>query len=192
MAENIRVPSKGQLELEKRFKSGELAKMKCQPPISYGETILHLFKGNVGTGCYAMAEAVKHSGIIFGPLMTMLIAFICVHVQHILIECATKMQDRYQMNDKPDYAQTVEMCFASNEKWSKASRTARVICNVFICITQLGFCSVYLLFFGSNIQNVLLFYGYNYSVQMLMAVILIPILLTSMITKLKYIGMNSY
>ncbi|CAO1394659.1 unnamed protein product [Diamesa serratosioi] len=190
MAENIRsrTPSKAQLALEDRYRSGDLAKMKCQPPTSYGETILHLFKGNVGTGCYAMAEAVKNSGIIFGPLMIVLIAIICVHVQHILIACATEMQDRFQMKDKPDYAQTVEMCFASNQKWSKGSRVAKAICNVFICITQLGFCSVYLLFFGTNLQNVLSYYGYNYSVAWLVAIILIPIILTSMITNLKYIA----
>ena len=182
MAENSIVEQQNDPEpaIQKRFRSGDLAKMKRQPPISYGETIVHLFKGNLGPGCYAMAEAIKNCGIILGPLLTMLIAFICVHVQHILIACAKEMQEMYQMKDKPDYAQTVEMCFVSNERCRKSAGVAKAFCNVFICITQLGFCSVYFLFCGTHIKDVLSYYGYNYSINMLVAIILIPILFTSM------------
>lgn len=190
MAENtvVKQPDDAQPTIQRTFRSEDLSKMMRQPPTNYRETVVHLFKGFVGTGCYAMAEAIKNGGIILGPLLTMLIAVICVHVQHILIACSKEMQLMYNLEDKPDYAQTVEMCFYSNERWRKSAGVAKAICNVFICITQLGFCSVYLLFFGTNIKDVLSYYGYNYSIHLLVAVIMIPILLTSMITNLKYIG----
>lgn len=190
MAEKTEVeqPVDAEPSIQRTLRSEDVSKMTRQPPTNYGETVVHLFKGFVGTGCYAMAEAIKNGGIILGPLMTMLIAVMCVHVQHILIACCEEMQLKYKMKDRPDYAQTVELCFVSNERWHKLAGVAKAICNVFICITQLGFCSVYLLFFSSNIKDVLSYYGYNYSIHLLLAVILIPILVTSMITNLKYIG----
>lgn len=165
-------------------------KIECHPKTNYLETMMHLFKGNVGTGCYAMADAFKNGGLIFGPLMTMVISLICVHAQHVLLECASAMKDKYKMPIKPDYAETVELCFASssNERWSKMAKVMKRICNVFICITQLGFCSVYYLFISTNIQAVLGFYGYHYEIELLVCFVTIPLLMTSMIRKLKFLG----
>lgn len=194
MAENtvVQQPNDVRPTIPRPFRSGDLSKMKKQPPISYAETIVHLLKGNIGIGYFAISEAIKNCGLILGPLFIVLIALICVHVQHILISCAEEMQELYQMKDKPDYAQTVEMCFVSNLRWRKSAGLAKGICNGFICVTQLGFCSVYLLFFGTSLKEVLSYHGYDYSIFVLVAILVIPILITSLITDLKYIGMNTH
>lgn len=54
-------------------------------PTSYIETMMHLFKGNVGPGLFAMGDAFKNSGILVGPILTLLLGLICVHSQHILV-----------------------------------------------------------------------------------------------------------
>lgn len=55
----------------------------------------------------------------------------------------------------PDFAETVEMCFeygpAKFKSWSKASK---VIINIFLCITQIGFCYVYFVFASSTLKQV--------------------------------------
>ena len=40
--------------------------VRSQPKISNTDTIIHLLKGNVGTGILAMPDAIKNSGLIVG------------------------------------------------------------------------------------------------------------------------------
>lgn len=160
------------------------------PPTSYLETLMHLFKGNVGPGCFAMADAIKNGGLILGPILTLLLGIICVHAQHILLLCSTKMKERHQLTTSPDYAETVELCFLSsnNEQWRKLAPTMKTICNVFICVTQLGFCCIYFLFISTNLKQVLDYYGLYVNVNVLVTLVLIPIWLSALITNLKYLG----
>lgn len=161
-----------------------------QPPTSYMATMMNLFKGNVGTGCYAMADAMKNGGIILGPILTLIIALICVHVQHMLIKCSEYIQDRNHLISRPDYAETVEMCFISSKqvKWQRMAPILKKTCNIFICITQLGFCSVYFLFISQNIKNVLDYYNIEIELHLMIAIVLVPVWLSALITKLTYIG----
>lgn len=159
-------------------------------PTSYVETMMHLFKGNVGPGCYAMADAVKNGGLILAPLLTLFLGVICVHAQHMLLKCSAKMQRRHQQKTKPDYAETVELCFSSsnNERWRSLAPVMKTTCNVFICITQLGFCCIYFLFVGTNLKQVLDFYGIHININLLVAIVMIPVWLSALITNLKFLG----
>lgn len=47
--------------------------------------MMHLFKGNVGSGIYAMGDAFKNAGLIFGSVVTVFLGVISVHCQHILV-----------------------------------------------------------------------------------------------------------
>lgn len=163
---------------------------EAAPPMSNAETMMHLFKGNVGTGCFAMADAIKNCGLILGPILTVIIAIICVHVQHMLIRCAEYIKDKKQLDQRPDYADTIEMSFTSSEdeKWRKWGAPMKRTCNIFICVTQLGFCSVYYLFVGKHVKHVLDFYNLEIDLHLIIAMILVPVLLTSLVRQLKYIG----
>lgn len=161
-----------------------------QPPTSYFQTLVHLLKGNIGTGCFAMAEAVKNSGLIVGPILILLIAVICVHVQHMLIRCAEFVKRENQLEMRPDFAETIEMSFSSskNEKWHKWAPIMKMVCNAFICITQLGFCAVYFVFVGMTMKDVLDYNGLVIDHRVIIVGVLIPIWLSSLVRKLKYIG----
>ena len=164
-----------------------------KPPLtSYIETFMHLFKGNIGPGCFAMADAVKNGGLIVAPILTLFLGIICVHAQHILLKCSQKMKDRNQLTTKPDYAETVELCFASSnsERIRKLASAMKTICNIFICVTQLGFCCIYFLFIGTNLKQVLDYYGHNFDIHVLVMLVLVPIWLSSLITNLKFLGDN--
>ncbi|CAO1412560.1 unnamed protein product [Diamesa hyperborea] len=157
---------------------------------SYFETIIHLFKANVGPACFAMADAIKNGGIILGPILLTTLAIICVHGQHILMNCSDKMRTEFNLAKRPDYAETVELCFekSSNEKLRQRSGLIKTICNIFLCVTQLGFCCTYFLFISTNIQSVLDYYGYHFELTLLVVLCLIPIIFTSLITNLKYLA----
>jgi proton-coupled amino acid transporter len=62
------------------------------------------------------------------------------------------------------------------------------VCNSFIVVTQLGFCSVYVLFVGTTLNDVAREYGVDLDIHIWITLGLIPIWLTAMIRTLKFIG----
>lgn len=116
---------------------------------------MHLFKGNIGPGLFAMGDAFKNGGLVVAPLLTVLIAVICIHCQHVLVACSKKMRDLRGDAVCADYAVTVEQCFENGPlKLRGWSRTMGRLVDIFICVTQLGFCCIYFVFISSNVKQV--------------------------------------
>lgn len=46
---------------------------------------MHHFKGNVGSGIFALGDAFKNAGLLLAPPLTIFLGFICIHAQHILV-----------------------------------------------------------------------------------------------------------
>ncbi|XP_055616742.1 proton-coupled amino acid transporter-like protein CG1139 isoform X2 [Toxorhynchites rutilus septentrionalis] len=159
-------------------------------PTSYLETIMHIFKGNVGPGLYAMGQAFMNGGIVVAPILTVLLGITCVHSQHLLLKCAAKMKSKQSnANQLPDFAETVELCFEHGPVRMRGwSRVMRLAVNVFICVTQLGFCTVYFGFISNNLKHIYDYYGIHLDVRLHMLIILVPILLPSLIRNLKYLA----
>ena len=52
------------------------------------ETMLHLLKGNIGTGIFAIPDAFKNAGLVVGAVGIPIMAIICVHCKcQIFIIC---------------------------------------------------------------------------------------------------------
>ncbi|MPC26450.1 Proton-coupled amino acid transporter 4 [Portunus trituberculatus] len=49
------------------------------------ETLIHLIKGNIGTGILAMPDGLKNSGLYTGTVLLPFIAIICIHCMHMLV-----------------------------------------------------------------------------------------------------------
>ncbi|XP_026297521.1 proton-coupled amino acid transporter 1 isoform X2 [Apis mellifera] len=172
-------------EIEDRSEHG----ISVHHPTSYLETMMHLFKGNVGSGIFALGDAFKHAGLLLAPPLTMFLGVICVHAQHILIKCNEEVTRRVNdPNATTGFAGTVELCFATGPlSLRKYSVFMRKLVNIFLCITQLGFCCVYFVFIAKNMKLVMDVYGIEMDVHQHMAVILIPIMLSTWIRNLKYL-----
>ncbi|EDS28921.1 proton-coupled amino acid transporter 1 [Culex quinquefasciatus] len=157
---------------------------------TYAETMIHMLKGNIGTGCFAMGDAFKNGGLVLATVLTLFIGFVCVHCQHILLNCAKKVHNDQQNKGRPpDFAETVGLCFEQGpprfQRWAKPMKMA---VNIFICVTQLGFCCIYFVFISSNFKQIFDRYDMVLDVHYHMALLLIPIILTSIITKLKFLS----
>jgi proton-coupled amino acid transporter len=50
--------------------------------------MIHLLKGNIGTGILAMPDAFKNAGLIVGTVGTLLMGIICTHCMHMLVRSA--------------------------------------------------------------------------------------------------------
>ena len=164
-------------------------RQKSEPKISNTDTMIHLLKGNIGTGILAMPDAIKNSGLLVGNVGLMVIAIICVHCMHILINTSKELCRR---TNRPflTYSDVVETCFATsrNSRLRAFASTARIVIDVFICITLLGFCCVYIVFVSQNMQQFFDPYYGEIDYRVYMAIILIPMLLLANIRNLKYLS----
>lgn len=161
--------------------------MYCSPS-RYVETLIHLFKGNIGPGLYALGDAFKNGGLVLAPILTALLGVICVHSQHLLIDCSKKMREKTGSKEYPGFADTVGLCFEKGPpKLRGYASLMRKLVNVFLCVTQLGFCSVYFIFVTENFRQIWQQYNIELGDKATMTIILIPIVLTSLITNLKFL-----
>lgn len=105
------------------------------------------------------------------------------------MKCSRRVKERKRLDEDPDFAETVEMCFELGSPrisgWSKA---AKHTVNTFICITQIGFCCVYFVFASTTLRQVFDFYDVKMHSFLPMVIVLVPILLPSLIMNLKYLA----
>lgn len=105
------------------------------------------------------------------------------------IECNSS--EKIEDIDDPDFAETVELCFKHGPHKLRAwSRFVKFLVNFFICLTQLGFCCIYFKFISDNFEQLWNTYvpSYQFDFMVKFVVVLLPVLLISMLTELKYLA----
>ncbi|KAJ1525408.1 hypothetical protein ONE63_010222 [Megalurothrips usitatus] len=158
-------------------------------PTSYCQTLIHLVKGSVGSGMFAMGDAFRNAGLVASFVLTLFIGTVCVYAQHQLINASNVVSRRRGLGRLPDYADTVEHTFrAGPGLFPRLATPARVLANVFLVMTQLGFCCVYFVFISSNVKQVLDDHIVPIDVHVYMAMALVPILLLTLVRSLKFLA----
>lgn len=79
-------PSVSSNAAESQLKASETKKMK-KKGTSNLETLMHMIKANIGTGVLAMPLAFKNGGLVLSSIGLWIMAAICIHCMHILLEC---------------------------------------------------------------------------------------------------------
>ena len=107
------------------FTEDPLLNRKLEHPTSNFDTMIHLLKGNIGTGILAMPDAFRNAGWVVGLFGTMFMGFICTHCMHMLVGCSHELCKRTQ---KPSlsFADVVESAFGTGpESLQKFSKIAK-------------------------------------------------------------------
>lgn len=134
--------------------SGELSQHSISSQMTNLECLMHLLKGMLGTGILAMPIAYKNGGLWVAFVVVFLIGIICAHCMHVLVHCGNELCMRTKSSHL-DYASVMEKAFETSSGWTRRyARAARRSVNVFLILTQIGFCCVYIVFVAKNIKQV--------------------------------------
>ncbi|XP_068181161.1 proton-coupled amino acid transporter 1 [Antennarius striatus] len=120
---------------------------------SFCQTLIHLLKGNIGTGLLGLPLAVKNAGLLVGPISLLVMGLIAIHCMRLLVRCANHLCGRM---DRPSMTYGEAMQYGmENVSWLRRhSHCGKQTVNLFLIITQLGFCCVYFVFLSDNIKQV--------------------------------------
>eukprot|EP00095_Tigriopus_kingsejongensis_P005567 snap_masked-scaffold12_size759060-processed-gene-2.9 protein:Tk05567 transcript:snap_masked-scaffold12_size759060-processed-gene-2.9-mRNA-1 annotation:"proton-coupled amino acid transporter 4" len=157
--------------------------------ISNFDTIVHMLKGNVGTGILAMPDAIKNSGLGFGCIGLVFMGLICVHCMHMLVKCAQELCRRVKVNSLT-YPEVGSQAFstAHSPRLRRFAQPAKTSIDVFLCITQLGFCCVYFVFVAQNLKRVVDHHWQEMDYHFYMALVLPLMLALCSVRNLKYLS----
>ncbi|KAL6117347.1 slc36a1 [Pungitius sinensis] len=120
---------------------------------SFCQTLIHLLKGNIGTGLLGLPLAVKNAGLVLGPISLLFMGVIAVHCMRLLVKCSHHLSAKM---DRPSlsYGEAMEYGMENVSWLRRHSQWGKHIVNLFLIITQLGFCCVYFVFLSDNIKQV--------------------------------------
>ncbi|CAL8262231.1 unnamed protein product [Lota lota] len=120
---------------------------------SFFQTLIHLLKGNIGTGLLGLPLAVKHAGLVLGPISLLCMGIVAIHCMRLLVKCSHHLSERV---NRPflSYGEAVYIGLENVPWLRRLAPWGRWTVNLFLIITQLGFCCVYFVFLSDNIKQV--------------------------------------
>merc|ERR1712168_290826 len=145
----------------------------------------------IGSGILALPSAMKNAGIWTGFAGLILMGVVATHCMHILVYCSHKMclvEGKSEMSYE-DLAEIAVKNSPSMPRKTLLSKISRKLVTLFLCVTQFGFCIVYILFIADTIEKVVLdLKQWDMNIryyQALVTLLIIPIIL---IRKLKILA----
>ncbi|XP_072390234.1 proton-coupled amino acid transporter-like protein acs isoform X1 [Diabrotica undecimpunctata] len=156
-------------------------------PTSNFDTMIHLLKANIGTGILAMPDAFRNSGWVVGLFGTLCMGIICTHCMHMLVKCSHELCRRTQAPSL-SFSEVVENSFKTGPEFlQKYSSLAKSLINIFLCITQLGFCCVYFVFVAVNLHDIIKYFWLDIGTPWYLLFLLAPMVMLNCVRSLKYL-----
>uniref|UniRef100_A0A672FYE0 Solute carrier family 36 member 1 n=1 Tax=Salarias fasciatus TaxID=181472 RepID=A0A672FYE0_SALFA len=127
-----------------------------QTGTSFFQTLIHLLKGNIGTGLLGLPLAVKNAGLVLGPISLLVMGIIAVHCMRLLVQCSHHLSVCVCRMSRQSltYGEAVQYGMENVTWLRRHSQWGKRTVNLFLIITQLGFCCVYFVFLSDNIKQV--------------------------------------
>lgn len=134
-----------------------------------------------------MPDAFRNAGLYVGLFGTLMMGAVCTHCMHILVRCAHELSRRMQVPSL-SFSEVCHGAFATGPPGLRRyAPLARQLINVFLCITQLGFCCVYFVFVAVNLHKVVAHYTDAVDKHVILVLMLLPMIGLNLLRNLKYL-----
>lgn len=122
---------------------------------NYAQSLMHMIKGNLGTGILAMPASFAHTGLVNAAIGLPFLCIISTYCVHLLVKSSEQLGSKSK-GLRLQYASLAKHSFkSSGPKWMRSS--SGLMCNLvdgILLIAQIGVCCVYLVFVVDNIISV--------------------------------------
>nr|XP_019939726.1 PREDICTED: proton-coupled amino acid transporter 1-like [Paralichthys olivaceus] len=117
---------------------------------SFCQTLIHLLKGNIGTGLLGLPLAVKNAGLVVSSQKVFVVVVVFVNCSNTMGICFSFRVNRPSLT----YGEAVQYGMENVSWLRRHSQWGKRTVNLFLIITQLGFCCVYFVFLSDNVKQV--------------------------------------
>lgn len=121
---------------------------------TYGQSLMHMVKGNLGTGILAMPASFAHAGLINSVLGLPILCLVATYCVHLLVDSSRQLKSKNK-DLNIEYATLAKHSFKSGPSWMRpmSAFMCRLVDGTLL-LAQIGVCCVYLVFVTENILSV--------------------------------------
>lgn len=121
---------------------------------NYAQSLMHMIKGNLGTGILAMPASFAHTGLYSALIGLPLLCLIATYCVHLLVKSSRHLETKTK-GLTLQYASLAKHSFKSGPKWLRSYSTLMcALVDSTLLIAQIGVCCVYIVFVVENIAKV--------------------------------------
>ena len=121
--------------------------------ISPEQALISMVKVMLGTGLLSLPQAFRHSGILLGLFLLVIICAICTYCCRLLVHSA-QFLCRRKGQEVMDYANVMRNAVECGPAWiAGRGYFFKQLVNTNMFIAQLGFCCVYFVFMADNLKQ---------------------------------------
>lgn len=121
---------------------------------NFAQSLMHMIKGNLGTGILAMPASFAHTGLVNALIGLPALCLISTYCVHLLVRSSQRLEGKTK-GLSLKYASLAKHSFNCGPKWMRDSSS--IMCRLVdatLLIAQIGVCCVYLVFVVDNIKSV--------------------------------------
>jgi proton-coupled amino acid transporter len=118
------------------------------------QSLMHMIKGNLGTGILAMPASFSHCGLVSACIGLPVLCLIAAYCVHLLVRASQHLENKMKWTQL-EYAELAKGSFKTGPSWIRPYSGAMCkLVDGILVICQMGICCVYLVFIVDNVTSV--------------------------------------
>lgn len=121
---------------------------------NFAQSLMHMIKGNLGTGILAMPASFAHCGLVNAAIGLPVLCLVATYCVHLLVRSSQHLDSKMKYMNL-EYAKLAKGSFRAGPGWMKDySGALSKLVDWVLIISQMGICCVYIVFIADNLMTV--------------------------------------